>query len=110
MGKKKKDKTTGAEAATDFEHTEAALEKRAAKYVSTKDQKGAHAKGDIHAARCDDQKAEQSDYQCSPSKLFIHSNLMRNLTQMQAFRKRGPGDCRLLAHSPTNSMDLFGNR
>ena len=44
MGKKKKDKTTAADSTTDFEHTEAALEKRAAKYVSTKDQKDAHAK------------------------------------------------------------------
>ena len=111
MGKKKKDKTTGAEAATDFEHTEAALEKRAAKYVSTKDQKGAHAKArdfsytqnrEVSWLRFDNRVLDEAFDETVPlfERLKFVSIFGSNLDEWFMIRIGGLSDLTLLKHQP----------
>lgn len=111
MGKKKKDKTTAADSTTDFEHTEAALEKRAAKYVSTKDQKDAHAKArdfsytqnrEVSWLRFDNRVLDEAFDETVPlfERLKFVSIFGSNLDEWFMIRIGGLSDLTLLKHQP----------
>lgn len=110
MGKKK-DKTTAADSTTDFEHTEAALEKRAAKYVSTKDQKDAHAKArdfsytqnrEVSWLRFDNRVLDEAFDETVPlfERLKFVSIFGSNLDEWFMIRIGGLSDLTLLKHQP----------
>lgn len=109
--KKKKDKTTAADSTTDFEHTEAALEKRAAKYVSTKDQKDAHAKArdfsytqnrEVSWLRFDNRVLDEAFDETVPlfERLKFVSIFGSNLDEWFMIRIGGLSDLTLLKHQP----------
>lgn len=111
MGKKKKDKTTAADSTTDFQHTEAALEKRAAKYVSTKDQKDAHAKArdfsytqnrEVSWLRFDNRVLDEAFDETVPlfERLKFVSIFGSNLDEWFMIRIGGLSDLTLLKHQP----------
>lgn len=111
MGKKKKDKTTAADSTTDFEHTEAALEKRAAKYVSAKDQKDAHAKArdfsytqnrEVSWLRFDNRVLDEAFDETVPlfERLKFVSIFGSNLDEWFMIRIGGLSDLTLLKHQP----------
>ena len=111
MGKKKKDKTTAADSTTDFEHTEAALEKRAAKYVSTKNQKDAHAKArdfsytqnrEVSWLRFDNRVLDEAFDETVPlfERLKFVSIFGSNLDEWFMIRIGGLSDLTLLKHQP----------
>lgn len=112
MGKKKnKDKATAADSTTDFEHTEAALEKRAAKYVSAKDQKDAHAKArdfsytqnrEVSWLRFDNRVLDEAFDETVPlfERLKFVSIFGSNLDEWFMIRIGGLSDLTLLKHQP----------